>query len=601
MDVKQNVAFSLFFYLDVAGATVANIVCKRSDSAGVGTTITYTTYWTATEDSGGWYRADFAANQNPNLGENKFTFTYTGSNPYDATINTVANIESDTFARIGAYGSSLSSITAIGVSGNVTGSVASVSGAVGSVAGDIAGKVLGGGSGTITAIGANVNTVNINGTAQTAGDLFGTIGIYGHSLTSITAIGVAGNVTGSVGSVTGDVGGKILGGGAGTITAVGARVYDDAGNSVAPKSLLPTALSTGGFMKSDLEAALGSAISETNAGNIAAAIKKFFDILVPVFTTACVNQSADSNTLLTSNAAALGTITSRIGTPVAFDGGTADLAGNLKKIADNSNGTAYVASSDSLHTRPSGGLTAQQTRDAMALATSATIIEGSIDDKIDDLDEKVGTPVALSGGSATLGSMLTKMADNSGGSAYTASSDSMHTKTGSGLTAQQTRDAMGLTPTDNNGQANGLDYKLNNIPTNPFLVSDYRLPEAGTIAIQGNKMDLVDSPNSDAISAFKTGLGLPDGFKKGVAFPNFTIPMFANGDRSAPITGKSVSGLIRKDAGVYGSLMNVISEVNTSGTYAVDLDATETDADLITIIFSATGCDDTIIIINTVA
>lgn len=98
--------------------------------------------------------------------------------------------------------------------GSVTGAVGSVSGAVGSVtgdiggnlAGDVQGKVLGGGSSSITGSGVQASTVA------------GAVG-------SVT--GAVGSVTGAVGSVTGDVGGnvngKVLGGGAGSISGDGVR------------------------------------------------------------------------------------------------------------------------------------------------------------------------------------------------------------------------------------------------------------------------------------------------------------------------------------------------------------------------------------------
>lgn len=50
----------------------------------------------------------------------------------------------------------------------------------------------------------------------------------------------------------------------------------------------------------DLVSILGTALTETVGGYIALAFKKVFDVLSPVFTAACVNQSADSETKLAS-------------------------------------------------------------------------------------------------------------------------------------------------------------------------------------------------------------------------------------------------------------------------------------------------------------
>lgn len=55
-----------------------------------------------------------------------------------------------------------------------------------------------------------------------------------------TSGGAVSNVT-TVGSVTNDVGGKILGGGAGTITGTGVRAVDGSGNAIAPASSIVSA------------------------------------------------------------------------------------------------------------------------------------------------------------------------------------------------------------------------------------------------------------------------------------------------------------------------------------------------------------------------
>lgn len=123
--------------------------------------------------------------------------------------NTQATAASLTFGLVGNVTGNLS-----GSVGSVTGAVGSVTGAVGSVAGnvsgsvvgDVQGKVLGGGSSTITGSGVQASSV------------VGSVG-------SVT--GAVGSVTGSVGSVagnvSGDVAGKVLGGGASSITGDGVR------------------------------------------------------------------------------------------------------------------------------------------------------------------------------------------------------------------------------------------------------------------------------------------------------------------------------------------------------------------------------------------
>lgn len=72
--------------------------------------------------------------------------------------------------------------TSVGLSGTTVSTsqaVASVSGAVGSVTGDMGGKVLGGGSGTITGVGVNANLTQINGIAAATSDGTAQAGVAG--------------------------------------------------------------------------------------------------------------------------------------------------------------------------------------------------------------------------------------------------------------------------------------------------------------------------------------------------------------------------------------------------------------------------------------
>jgi hypothetical protein len=59
---------------------------------------------------------------------------------------------------------------------------------------------------------------------------------------------------------------------------------------VTTESATPGRVSLGGV--------LGTALTETSAGYLAAGIKKLFDVASPVMTLASVNQTADSNTIL---------------------------------------------------------------------------------------------------------------------------------------------------------------------------------------------------------------------------------------------------------------------------------------------------------------
>lgn len=91
--------------------------------------------------------------------------------------------------------------------------VGSNMGTVSSVTGDVAGKVLGGGTGTIA--GDGVQATKVTGNVEGK--------VLGGGVTVITGSGVQAE------SVAGDVAGKVLGGGAGTITGTGARAALAAG------------------------------------------------------------------------------------------------------------------------------------------------------------------------------------------------------------------------------------------------------------------------------------------------------------------------------------------------------------------------------------
>lgn len=103
------------------------------------------------------------------------------------------------------------------------------------------------------------------------------------------------------------------------------------------------------MLKVDLQKILTTALTETSAGYLAAAFKKFLDVAAPVFTAACVNQGADSNVILSNGTYGNAAIKTAIGTPVALDSGTASLSGMLTKIADDNGGATFDATNDSLN------------------------------------------------------------------------------------------------------------------------------------------------------------------------------------------------------------------------------------------------------------
>jgi len=231
-----------------------------------------------------------------------------------------------------------------------------------------------------------------------------------------------------------------------------------------------------------------------------------------------------------------------------------------------------------------------------------------VDNLVSDNATTIGTPVSLDSGVASLAGMLTKIADDSGGTTYEAGADSMHTKTGSGLTAQQTRDAMLLAATAPGiGAEDSIDDKLDDIPTsvataanattiiNALATIDSALDTA-LLALTSIDSAIINIPTNSTI---KTLLSLPTGIKKNVAYSNFTFPMFLSTDHCSLATGKTITGTIRKDNGNFSALSNSISEIGTTGMFSIDITQTEMNADSIGLLFSGVDCDDLPIMIDT--
>lgn len=181
------------------------------------------------------------------------------------TIPTVSAVTGAVGSVTGAVGSVTGNVggnlsgnvngSVVGSVASVTGSVGSVSGSVGSVTGDIGGKVLGGGSSSITGDGVRASSVTgsvasvtgaVGSVSGAVGSVTGNVGgnvsgkvlgggsgtITGDGVRASSVTGTVGSVTGAVGSVTGDIGGnltgnvvgRVLGGGSTAFTGIGAQV-----------------------------------------------------------------------------------------------------------------------------------------------------------------------------------------------------------------------------------------------------------------------------------------------------------------------------------------------------------------------------------------
>lgn len=163
------------------------------------------------------------------------------------------NVSGSVGSVTGAVGSVTGPVGSVSgnVNGNVVGSVDHVTNGVGSViggmGGDVAGKVLGGGAGTISGDGVRASSVT----------------------------GSTGSVTGAVGSVTGNIGGNVTG----SIGAIVTDAVSAAAVSAAAVSKIQNGLATDAHV---LTGNTSSAAAATNTTNLPAMIE---DVSGPRFTT----------------------------------------------------------------------------------------------------------------------------------------------------------------------------------------------------------------------------------------------------------------------------------------------------------------------------
>jgi hypothetical protein len=96
---------------------------------------------------------------------------------------------------------------------------------------------------------------------------------------------------------------------------------------------------------------------------------------------------------------------------------------------------------------------------------------------------------------------------------------------------------------------------------------------------------------------------LPDGIAKNTALSAFSFLMVDSSDHVTPKTGLTVTGQRSIDGGAFANCTNnaSIAEIGTSGVYKVDLSAADLNGDVITLKFTATGADATVIVIKTEA
>jgi hypothetical protein len=95
----------------------------------------------------------------------------------------------------------------------------------------------------------------------------------------------------------------------------------------------------------------------------------------------------------------------------------------------------------------------------------------------------------------------------------------------------------------------------------------------------------------------KTGYALanPAGVQKNVALSNFQFPMYDAADHYNLKTGLTITATRAIDGAAFAACANSASEIGTTGVYKINLATTDLNGDTITLRFTATGAEDTVI------
>ena len=91
---------------------------------------------------------------------------------------------------------------------------------------------------------------------------------------------------------------------------------------------------------------------------------------------------------------------------------------------------------------------------------------------------------------------------------------------------------------------------------------------------------------------------LPSRITKNTALAGFTFPMFDSADHVTPKTGLTVTAQRSLDGAALASCTNAVTEIG-NGLYKIDLAAGDLNGDIVTLRFTATGADATILTLAT--
>jgi len=155
--------------------------------------------------------------------------------------------------------------------------------------------------------------------------------------------------------------------------------------------------------------------------------------------------------------------------------------------------------------------------------------------------------------------------------------------------------------------AANLDTQLADLPTvaevtaRTLVAADYAT--AAALAVVD---DFVDTEVAAILAAVDTEVAsiltkvnnLPEGISKNTALANFMFFMAQSADHVSGATGLAVTASRSLDGAAFAACANVPVEVS-NGIYKINLAATDLNADVVTLRFSAAAADDTIITIKT--
>lgn len=129
-----------------------------------------------------------------------------------------------------------------------------------------------------------------------------------------------------------------------------------------------------------------------------------------------------------------------------------------------------------------------------------------------------------------------------------------------------------------------------------FIAAQFRIVAAEDTA--GYRKVTVKSGTGTGEISLSSGLvAIQSGIKKAAALTKFQFLMTDSTNHN-PATGLTVAGTVSKDGGAFASITDTVTEVS-SGTYEVDISATEMNANNVTLRFTATGADDLVVTLRT--